>query len=111
MLNRMLTETVGLVATGPGGRDDFGNDLPGTETVTDVPAWVEPATTQADPGLREQQVTFSYWVFIDDHVSVNGVTHVDWRGQRYAIRGKPLLQPGGFTLSGYTKLRVEHEED
>ena len=111
MLSRLLTEEVDLISVEDAGRDEFGNDKSVETTRTRIPAWVEPSTTQEDTDLRESQIVYSYWLFVDDHISLASVRRVKWRGTEYVVRGKPLLQPGGFRLSGFTKVRMEHEED
>lgn len=110
MLNRMLLEKVGLVRASAGTRDQFGNESPGEETVQTVAGWVEPRTHSQQAGLREGQIVYGYRVFVDDQTSLDGVVAVIWRGSRYRLTGKPLLQPGGFRLSGFWKADLEAEE-
>lgn len=114
--------------------DDLGNLIPSPESHQTWPAWVEVAGTSEQMDAREQTV-WSYTVYLPanyldlvegllesgiadqetvydlaptyDFARMTTFHKVSILGTEYLAVGKPLYQPGGAIVGGYTRVLVE----
>lgn len=113
-LHRVVLRTRGAVT----GKDRYGTPTYSAPQDLEVPAWYEFAASGEDVNAQDQRIS-GYWVtmperFTDDqgamHEVLGAVTAADaimLEGAEYQVVGEPGHQPGGVTLSGYVKCKVE----
>lgn len=103
----LFTETAYLLQAGPSTEDDkYGNPIPGKERRTPRAAYWEPRES-GEATVAQNQVTSGLWLALEGHPDLDAIDAVEIDGKRYTVEGEPGRVPGGFTVSGYTKVAVK----
>jgi hypothetical protein len=74
----------------PSGEDVFGDPTYDAETGVTVPAFVSPLDATEDEVNRDVRLN-RYMAIFELDADVDGLSEVEWNGERYAVQGEPKL--------------------
>jgi hypothetical protein len=74
----------------PSGEDVFGDPTYDPETGVTVRAFVSPLDATEDEVNRDVRLN-RYMAILEVEASVDGLSEIEWNGERYSVQGEPKL--------------------